>query len=265
MPFEQKPRVRFHNDPLVEVVCQFVFVSEIDEIGNGHADKLVRLHDAIKNKLPLFKRSKNVSLEVNTDTQSVSQVETPIYEFSSIDESVNVVISPNSVSCTTTKYESKETFFAYIFSVYEALESLNLVLPIKRIGLRYKDVIQRSKLAIEGESIQWGELLKSSLVSILEEEELAKTKIIGTQSNFTLVLDSIGKNAKMNVSCGIVHHAQTREQCFMIDSDYFIEGIFDYDSASDFLHRANVKARDFFQWCITDKLYEALKPERIGS
>ncbi|MDH5921077.1 TIGR04255 family protein [Vibrio splendidus] len=263
MPFEQKPRVRFHNDPLVEVVCQFVFVSEVEDFRSGSAEKLVQLHDSIKDKLPLFKRSKNVSLDVNTDTQSVSQVEAPVYEFSSIDETVRVVVSPDSVAFVTTKYESKEVFFDYIFSVYDALLHLGMVLPIKRIGLRYKDVIQRSRLAENGESLQWNELLKSSLVSILEEEELTKTQILGAHSNFTIALDSINKNAKVNVNCGIVNHAQSHEQCFMIDSDYFIEGIFDYDSASDFLHRANVKARDFFQWCITDKLYEALRPERI--
>lgn len=263
MPFEQKPRVRFHKDPLVEVVCQFVFVSEVEDLRSGSAEKLVQLHNSIKVKFPLFKRSKSVSLDVNTDTQSVSQVESPVYEFSSIDETVRAIVSPDSLAFVTTKYESKEAFFDYIFTVYDALLNLDMVLPIKRIGLRYKDVIQRSRLTKNGEYPQWSELLKSSLVSILEEEELVNAQILGTHSNFTIVLDSIDKNAKVNVNCGIVNHAQSHEQCFMIDSDYFIEGIFDYDSASEFLHRANVKARDFFQWCITDKLYQALEPEHI--
>ncbi|GEM_PF-2434123 len=261
MPFEDKPRVRFHNDPLVEVVCQFVFVSQVDGIED--ADRLVKLHTLIKDRLPLFKRSKNVSLDVNADTQSVTQIENPVYEFASLDETVRAIINTDSIAFVTTKYESKEAFFGYIDCLHSALVELGMMLPIKRVGLRYKDVIQRSLLGEDFIRHSWNELLNAPLVSIFEDQELSKSKILGAQSNFSIALDSIDKNAKMNVSCTIVNHAQSQEQCFMIDSDYYNEGIFDYDAASKFLSAANIKARDFFQWCLTEKLYEALKPERI--
>lgn len=260
MPFESKPRIKFHNDPLVEVVSQFTFVSAVQ--GINEAENLIKLHNLIKDKLPLFKRAKNVSLNVNTEDQSVSQIEKPVYEFSSIDEKVKVIIDAESITCITTNYQSKEDFFNYIFEVYNALKQLQLVNPFKRVGLRYNDVIQRSSLGEGFQNVAWNELLKAPLISVFNDTELSKA-ILGVQSNLTIGLDSIGQNSKMTVNYGIVNHAQTQEQCFMINSDFYSEGVFDYDSATEFLYAANIKSRDFFQWCIQPKLFDALNPESL--
>lgn len=261
MPFDSKPRVKFNNDPLVEVVCQIVFVSRIKEMDTPN--KLIQLHDSIKNLLPLFRKAKSVSLDVNTDTQKVSHTETVVYEFLTIDESVRVSISPDNMSFVTNRYESKENFFNYIDAVYKALDVIFEIPLIKRVGLRYQDVIQRSRLGEGFFDMPWNELLRGSLISIFEEDEIAKTTLLGAQSNFVIALGSISKDAKMNVKCSIVYHAETKEACFMIDSDYYTEEILAYDAALSFLHDANVKARDFFQWCIKPKLYDALLPEQI--
>lgn len=261
MPFEQKPRIKFHKNPLVEVVCQLAYVSPI--LGFNDASKLVDLHALIKDKLPLFKKAKSISLHVNTDNQAVSQIEKPVYEFSSIDEQMKVILDADTITCITTNYESKEVFFQYITDVYEALNSLELItVPFKRVGLRYKDVIQRSVLGSEIVAASWSDLLRGSLTSILDDDDFSNN-VVGTQSNVVIKLNDVGDNAKMNANYGIVTHAQTHEECFLIDSDFYIEGVLNYGAANSFLSNANIKSRNFFQWCIKPKLHQALEPESI--
>lgn len=262
MPFEQKPRIKFNKNPLIEVICKFNFISPID--GMDNTDLLVQLHDSIKKKLPLFKKAKSLTVELNTDNQTVGKSEGVVYEFSSLDESVQVMVESDSITCATSNYQSKEEFFDYFLCVYNNLQRLYSVNLISKVGLRYKDVIQRSVLNDNLTDVGWHELIKEPLVAVFADEDLSAS-ILGVQSGFTIKLDGIGKNARMNANYGIVSHAETKEQCFLIDSDFYIDGVFDYDTAEKFLYNANAKARDFFQWCIKPRLYEALDPEALCS
>jgi uncharacterized protein (TIGR04255 family) len=261
MPFELKPRIKFHKNPLIEVVCQLTYVSPI--LGMEDASKLVNLHAIIKDKLPLFKKAKAVSLHVNADNQAVNQIEKPVYEFASIDEQTKITVDADGISCVTTNYVSKEVFFEYINEVYNALEELGFItVPFKRIGLRYKDVIQRSVLGDQIAKSKWSDLLRDSLTSIFSDNDFS-ANVLGTQSNVVIKLNDVGDNARMNANYGIVTHAKTQEECFIIDSDFYIEGVLNYGAASSFLSSANIKSRNFFQWCIKPRLYEALEPEDI--
>lgn len=258
MSFTKIPRTKLFRNPLVEVVAQIVFVAETD--GFDSSEKALQLHNSVKEHFPLFKKAKSVSLNVNADDQSVHQVERPIYEFSSFDETARIVVEADSLVWVLKKYESRELLFEYIKSVYVAIENAGLARPIRRVGLRYKNVIQRSLLSGVDDEAEWTTLLRSSLISVQDDADL-KPSILSAGGSFTLGLADLGKNAKMNANYGIVKHAQSNESCFMIDSDYFIEGILDYDSAMQFLGNANDKARDFFHWCITGKLLAEFGPE----
>jgi uncharacterized protein (TIGR04255 family) len=261
MPFELKPRIKFHKNPLIEVACQLTYVSPI--LGVEDMTKLVAFHALVKDKLPLFKKAKSVSLNINTDSQAVDTIEAVMYEFSSIDEQVKVTIDAQNIACVTTNYESKEVFFGYIDDVYNALMDVGLItVPFKRVGLRYKNVIQRSLLGNEIKDANWSSLLADSLTSIFNDKDFSDN-IVGTQSNIVISLNDIENNAKMNVNYGLVTHAQSKEECFIIDSDFYIEGVIAYAAANGFLSEANIKSRNFFQWCIKPKLYEALGAEQL--
>ena len=262
MPFELKPRVKFHKNQLIEVVCQLTYVSPI--LGMDDSSRFVELHDKIKDRFPLFKKAKSVSLHVQTENQAVEKIEKPLYEFSSMDEQTKITVDSEGFSCVTTNYVSKEAFFDNMSLIYNSLNELKFItVPFKRIGLRYKNIIQKSVLGEDIVKASWSDLLKNTLTSIFSENDFSDN-VIGTQSNVVINLNDIGENARMNANYGIVTHAQTGEECFIIDSDFYIEGVINYDTATQFLADANVKSRNFFQWCIHPRLYEALKPERIG-
>lgn len=261
MPFESTERVKFHNNPLIEVVAQLNFASLVEDFLAD--EKLVELHTLISSKLPLFNKNNNVSLHVNADKNSVTQEIKPIYEFSTIDGLVKAIISQESLVIATTSYTSKEDFFGYLDFVYDAVKKVGVSEPFSRLGLRHKDVIQKNSLGEDIKASEWTELIRNSLVSMFMEKSVS-SEITGTQSSFALKLNDIDKNAHMNVSYGLVSNANTGEPCFLIDSDFFIEGrVFEYADARDLFNKGNVKSRDFFQWCLKPKLFNALKPESI--
>ncbi|OYW92458.1 MAG: hypothetical protein B7Z18_08125, partial [Alishewanella sp. 32-51-5] len=123
MIFPNKPRVKFHNNPLIEVICQIHLVQDLS--GEfGQPEVLIRLHDRVRSLLPLLHKRVVADLHINADTQHVSKIEKNTYEFSTFDGATKVVFDGTSVSCATSKYESKEDFFRFIFDFFDSLNAL---------------------------------------------------------------------------------------------------------------------------------------------
>ncbi|MGY5797722.1 TIGR04255 family protein [Rheinheimera faecalis] len=257
MLLTNKPRVKFHKNPLIEVVAQFRFAIADESIHKPEV--LIGIHDKVRSDLPLFNKVKSLGIHVNTEAQTVEQLEQFVYEFSTIDGEVKLSFDGQVLTCVTNRYSSKEVFFRYIFLFYEALETSLKLSPITRVGLRYKDVIQRSTLGAEIIDSNWEDLLNDSLVSMLTNNEFRGT-ISGFQNQFIV---DITKDEKLQASCFLGRHSLSKELCFIVDSDFFTEGVMDYGSAKDFLNKSNIYARNFFQWCIKPKLYDSLEPEPI--
>lgn len=257
MLLEQKPRVRFNKNPLIEVVAQFRFALVDESVHKP--ETLISIHDKIRANLPLFNKVKSLGIHVNTETQTVDQVEQYVYEFSTLDGDIKLSFDGQVLTCVTNKYSSKESFFKYIFLFYRALSEVLQLSQITRVGLRYKDVIQRSSLGPDLCNANWEDLLNDSLISMLTNDEF-RNSVSGFQNQFII---DITKSAKLQANCFLGRHSKNKELCFIIDSDFYTEGVMDYDSAKDFLDTANVYARNFFQWCIKPKLYDALEPQPI--
>jgi uncharacterized protein (TIGR04255 family) len=263
MPFPSTKRFKFHNNPLVEVVCQFSFASPVDA-GVFTDENFVALHNEIKANFPQFKKGKSLSIKVETEKNSVIQEESVVYEFSSLDEKVKIITHHSSLSIVTTNYESREIFFGYVESVFEKMNKMKLTGVIDRVGLRFKDIISRDSLEGISKNTCWSELLNEPLIPFLSSEDDISSNILGMESKFLIKLDEINENAKMSTIFASVTNAETSEPCFIIDSDFYNDGEIEYEAAKQFLYGANRKSRDFFQWCLKPKLFQLLKPEEVA-
>jgi len=146
--------------------------------------------------------------------------------------------------------------------VVEGLSENNFMTPLKRVGLRYKDIIQKSKLANVDMTTEWSELLNSTLAAVFIEKDLS-SYVNGFNTNLLLELAGTSLPGRLASNYGIVTEESTKEECFLIDSDFYAEGFFTYKSARTFLNEANIKSRNYFHWCLTPKLYIALRPTGI--
>jgi uncharacterized protein (TIGR04255 family) len=261
MPFPNKKRVKFNNNPLIEVVCQLTFSQKLYCKNSSFENDASSIHDELKSQLPFFTKAKNVSIEIGPNNQDVKQNEVEVFEYSSQDQTSKIVLSPESVALVTTEYKGWESFLELLNFVVLKLEKYPETKTYKRIGLRYKDVIERSSLGLST-SEPWHELLNDKLTCLLQNDDIAK-QIQGLQSNFTMNLPDIDEQSRMNSTYGIVSNAGTKEICFMIDSDFYVDGEINNDGSKRYLDAFNVKSRNFFQWCIKDKLYKALQPKDI--
>lgn len=261
MPFPDQPRVKYQQNPLVEVICQWAFDDQTQKaVSTLDAAIAARIHDAIKDRFPLFNIAKRVGLEVNTQQQTVQQRDAEQYEFRSIDSSKKIDLNQNSVTLTTVVYDGWEVFRDdFLYFIDHGLNQAFGSLGVKRIGLRYKDVVQRSSVGLDKEP--WNHLINPYLSNLHHEDNEMAVNIIGEQSQIVIALPN--QEGRLNVTYGLVTNANSKELCFLIDSDFYYEGQLDDPTTREYMDRYNVKARNFFRWCISDSLHGALAPERI--
>lgn len=259
MLFPSKDRVKFHNNPLIEVICQIHLVQDL----GGHflqPKLLIALHDEVRALLPLLHKKTVTDLHINADSQQVTQSDKISYEFSSFDGSTKVVFDGESIAGVTSKYVCRESFFETLYKFVDSLFMVVEPCPFSRVGLRYKDVVEKSKLAESCREASWAELINPVLLGTLADPVLLP-HIQGMQSQMSLKMAD-GNN--LQAFYGLAKNASTNELVFLLDSDCYKEGVLKYDDAKQFLLVANLHSRNFFHWAITEKLYHALGPERIS-
>lgn len=261
MPFPDQPRVKYQQNPLVEVLCQWVFDDKTKaELSNLDAADAAQVHDAIKEKFPLFNIAKKVGIEVNAQQQSVQQHEDEQYEFRSLDNLNKVDLTKDGITLTTAVYSGWESFKGdFLYFIDLGLKPIIGDLGIQRIGLRYKDVIQRAVIGLENEP--WTQLVNPYLSNLHHKDNEIAASIIGANSQILIQLPN--NQGHLNVAYGLITNAQTSELCFLIDSDFFYEGLLNELSAREYMDRYNLKARNFFRWCISEQLHNALVPKGV--
>ncbi len=263
MPFPHQERVVYKSNPLVEVVCQLVFKKPIFKAceNNSDAEKLaLEVHEVVRKDLPLFNTIKRIEVELKTESQEVINKDMLAFEFATLDKTSRIILDSESVSIVTNKYLGWENFRGALNKFLETgLAPLVKLDSFRRIGLRYKDVIQRRELNLQ--ECTWDELLNPYISKLYDRTNEIAASIVGEQSILDVKLDD--ENAGMlKIHYGLVTNNKTQEQCFLIDGDFFAEGEIKKDDCWDYLDKYNIKARNFFRWCITERLHSALGPSK---
>lgn len=259
MPFPNKKRVKFDRNPLMEVVCQLTFLTPYAE-QDFTSDKIAELHDSVKRDFPLFDIQKSTisKVDLTAGATEVKREEEASYEFSTLDKEWKIILTKGFITVATPAYKNWEEFIGKLYGFIG--NGLNNSFPqkkLKRVGLRYKDVINRSELGLA--DVPWGELLNDT-VAVLHRGKLLPY-LVGENTHVILKLkDNPGL---LSAHYGLVTHHPTGEICFLFDSDFYIQGEIDYGEARQHLDVFNVKSRNFFQWAILEKLFRALQPRDL--
>jgi len=256
MIFPQADRVKYDKNPLAEVVLQLSFINRLGESDGFGDDLLLRFHQLIAKDFPYFVPEDQKTISLELDTESFTQNNSTIYQFISIDRKSKVLVSSDWIAFSTSAYFAWEKFrdeFLKIFQDFNSLGEKHVL--FSRAGLRYRDVIERRKLNPELANSNWTELLSPAVAPYSIFGEL---KNIGSyQANLILELE---KKGRLVANLGLITNTKTLEQVFLIDGDFFTEGTMDYETVISSIDYFNVEARNFFRWCITEKLHRALQP-----
>jgi uncharacterized protein (TIGR04255 family) len=120
------------------------------------------------------------------------------------------------------------------------------------------DVIKRSILNLR--DADWKELLQPYVLGILASQE------VGNQVGAFESRHEIGLSDEQSVVRIIMRFAEapdTGELCYVIDSDFHNTNKIQISDALDKLDFLSARGTRLFQWCITERLHNAMEPQPI--
>lgn len=262
MNFPEFERVIYKRNPLVEVVCQLRF-PPILKISNQEP---VEFQDEIRFKYPLFETTKaQFPSEI---LQLIQQLGLPLqsdiaYSFKSEDQRWNLSITKDFIALTTSSYDRYEQFKQRLEEALEIFERIYKPSFYTRVGLRYQDLIIRSKLGIEEKN--WSELIAKHIVSELHDP--------GFSSSIQTIVKNIvlqTENGQINLNHGLVTvkdpQGSSDEIAYLFDADFYTEQKIEGNrDVWNVLNQFNQSAGKLFRWSITDTLHNAMHPQPVDS
>jgi uncharacterized protein (TIGR04255 family) len=261
MPFPESPRVIYQKNPLVEVICQLRFPAILRiaaEVPSGFQERIRTIYPCYNQKpvMPLLPAGLPVQV-VNAIQQVAGSGRAEfVHEFAAEDETWAATLAPSFLALKTTEYRRWEDFQNRLRYLFDALVDMYQPHYFERVGLRYVDVIQRSHLGLSDRP--WRDLLQPHIAA-----ELAATGIVDNVLHVARqALVSLGDTqGQVRIRHGFSQAEPTNEQCYMIDSDFFVERRVEKENALDTLSQFNRRAGRLFRWCIQTPVHDALGAE----
>lgn len=255
-------RVIYERNPLVEVVCQLCF----PPILKISYQEPVEFQDEIRFQYPLFETTKaQLPSEISKIVQQFGlplQSDTA-YSFKSEDQRWNLSITKDFIALTTSSYERYEQFKQRLEEALEIFERIYKPSFYTRIGLRYQDLIIRSKLGVEDKN--WSELIAKHVASELHDPEFSSS-IQTIVKNLVLRTE----NGQINLNHGLITVKEPQENsdeiAYLFDADFYIEQKIEGNGdVWNVLNQFNQSAGRLFRWSITDTLHNAMQPKPVES
>lgn len=209
---EEKERVIYKNNPLVEVICQFRYPVVLRIVSVEPVD----FQDKIRKEFPYFRE--NISSKVNLPSniaQSLPQNileaigDEPIksYQFTSSDETQTLSLTRDFLALTTNKYIGWEDFWEKMELSIQAFNSIYSPAFVSRVGLRYQNVIRLSSLGLKG--TDWAELINPILAGFLTTD--FNNEDVEDTTHMTLL--NLENNMKVRIRYGLAKANDDGELC----------------------------------------------------
>lgn len=259
MKFPESQRVKYSRNPLLEVICQLRF----PKILRIETEAPVGFQEAIRAEYPTLNTSRAIELPFLSNPQTNSP---PIvmgqgltYEFLDKEGKWKLVLSSDFIALSTMNYEKWEDFKSRLSTAIDLLVKHYSPSHFTRVGLRYQDLIIRSELELLQHP--WRSLLQPPILGAFIADNLPEQDFIEALSVFACRLDYA--DAVLRVRYGLARKDESEELGYLIDADFYTENITEINDATHSLDRFNREAGNFFRWCITEELQQALQPKPV--
>lgn len=261
MPFPDVPRVLYAVNPLDEVICQLRFppILRID------SETPVGFQETIRSQYPFYEAKAAVRLPAGVPSEfaQIITAELPLagpksHEFTSRDRAWSVKLNRQFVALTCKRYTRWEEFRERLLEAIGALTREYNPSFYTRLGLRYRNVIRRSRLPEKDPPWKWHELIQPWIAGLLAPAETSDV-VADTRATTHLALpDGMGQCI---LNHGLATDDETQELVFLIDADCYTDQQTEPPDVLPRLDAFNHQARLLFRWCTTERLHDALGPE----
>jgi uncharacterized protein (TIGR04255 family) len=253
-----KPRKRsiYGRNPLAEVIVAINFPRQL----TLEQQLPVELQSSIKDRYPILPLKNFAAYPFPAALSDAAMPNQPLvvskqFEFLSEDKKHQVTVTPDVLALTTTSYSRWEEFVERFSDLFLAFCDIYEPPLFTRVGLRYKDIIDKTALGLTG--ISWDRLINSDLLRPFTffSSDLEKNP------DFTATVGLELDDAQMRVNYGFVQSPE-RQTAFLIDTDCYVERatLREPKNAMGTLEGLHKYTSLAFSSCITDELHDALQP-----
>jgi uncharacterized protein (TIGR04255 family) len=254
-------RVIYKHSPLIEVVGQLRFPT-ILKINNQEP---YAFQEKIRFDYPNFKQSP--ALKIPQEIAAlVPQIDSlapqhTTYNFLSENYKWQLSLNQETLTLATLEYKGYEEFKEKFAQAIDFFEEVYQPYSYIRLGLRYKDLILRSKLKIEKKP--WSALIDPQIASELHSDELSAS-IRTLVKNLEIELET----GRVNFNHGLVisqdpSKGDFQEPGYLFDADFFVERKINKGEIWNVFDSFNQTGGKLFRWSITDELHSAMEPQPI--
>ena len=262
MLFPEVKRVTYKKNPLDRVICQLRF-PPILRIG---AEPPVEFQDRVRKEFPHYSEKNELAMGIPSRVREqiphellgeiLRTADTKNHEFSSEDGQWKVNLTRTFIALSTDRYEVWEDFKKKLEIPLTTLINVYSPAHFSRIGLRYRDVIQRSILGLDG--VSWTDLLQSQILGVLVDSEIERS-VQNLESVYEISLPD--GESTVRLSTQLTRDRNRNEICYVIDSDFFMAKKIPTDDVIGRLDDFNKHASRLFRWCITERLHKSMEPQ----
>jgi uncharacterized protein (TIGR04255 family) len=251
--FPESDRIDFRQNPLVEVICQLRFPTILTIASELPA----AFQEQVREAYPVYERDPT-SLSVPAPIAnlisefSMGGAELVVHRFISDDGNTTIALSKDFIAVSQLDYTDWQRFRAEVDRAKRALEAIYHPAFYSRIGLRYRDEIDRGKLGLGEQS--WAELLIPPILGLLGAEEQIVRGVRAVRSEAVVQLERPPESF-VKIMHGLVDEVGS---VYSFDADMFTTERKETELVFDTLDDFNRQAGDLWRWAIADPLRAAL-------
>lgn len=245
-------RVKYKNSPLKEVIFQLRFPT----ILSINAKEPVELQERLRAEYPLY--SDNIEqIKERQANGEVTESSAHRYQFISADGQYMVSLSSSFIALSTLCYETWEKFSDRIENVLKSFLEVYQTKIFVRVGLRYKDVITKSRYGFAGK--KWNELVKPEVIGIIsdiDEKNLMEYHLMSVHKQKED--ESVVRN-----QFEFVLVDKHDEISLLLDCDYSLSQVLPVENYLEIAEMLHNHSSNFIENSITPALREAMQPDEI--
>ena len=268
MPFPQSDREIYNNNPLEQVICQLRFPT----ILSISSERPARFQEEIRHEYPWYAQQGQLDVpdlpveirgslppEIRDALPSFGLAQGPIsYTFENEDRTRAIQLTQDSVAVSEGRYDQWDAFRAEIVRVESVLREIYAPAFYTRIGLRYRDVLDRRHYDLE--SVPWAELLNPDFLGALGSEEIAQD-VVQSHTQVLLTIPDV-EGGQVILQHGLAVREDDAPPAYVIDADFSTQNRCDHDAAFKAAGKFNRWAGHLFRWATTDYFRTAMAPRK---
>jgi uncharacterized protein (TIGR04255 family) len=262
MSFPESQRVTYRQNMLETVICQLRFppVLRIETELPAAFQEHIRAQYPILTQLGPIDTAAGFPADVLNLVKSMLPISVSrSYQFSSEDGHWRVTLSKESLALECLgAYTTWEDFMRRFTVAIDALRREYTPVFFSRVGLRYVDIIRRSRLNLA--TVPWRDLLNPQIAGELASEISDDVQ----EAGHVLVVRLNERGDRVRMNHGIVRTQDSNEASYLIDNDFYSEQRTEIDNVTSRLDELHRESGNCFRWCVSRTLHEAMEPQPMA-